>query len=117
MGYNEGGELTEKVRRNPYSVVLFDEVEKGHQDIYNILLQVFDEGILTDGLGRQVDFKNTILIMTSNIGTKSLGKDSFGFYSNKIEDQGKIEKNILQSVKYFSPELLNRVMILLYLIL
>ena len=79
VGYNEGGELTEKVRRNPYSVVLFDEVEKGHQDIYNILLQVFDEGILTDGLGRQVDFKNTILIMTSNIGTKSLGKDSFGF--------------------------------------
>ena len=110
VGYNEGGELTEKVRRNPYSVVLFDEVEKGHQDIYNILLQVFDEGILTDGLGRQVDFKNTILIMTSNIGTKSLGKDSFGFYSNKpIEDQGKIEKNILQSVKnIFSPELLNR---------
>ena len=111
VGYDDGGELTEKVRRNPYSVVLFDEIEKGHQDIYNILLQVFDEGILTDGLGRQVDFKNTILIMTSNIGTKNLGKESFGFYKNKtIENQDKIEKNILQSVKnIFSPELLNRV--------
>ena len=110
VGYDEGGELTEKVRRNPYSVVLFDEIEKGHQDIYNILLQVFDEGILTDGLGRQVDFKNTILIMTSNIGTKNLGKDSFGFYKDKkIENQDKIEKNILHSVKnIFSPELLNR---------
>ena len=110
VGYDEGGELTEKVRRNPYSVVLFDEIEKGHQDIYNILLQVFDEGILTDGLGRQVDFKNTILIMTSNIGTKNLGKNSFGFYKdNRIENQDKIEKNILLSVKnIFSPELLNR---------
>ena len=110
VGYDEGGELTEKVRRNPYSVVLFDEIEKGHQDIYNVLLQVFDEGILTDGLGRQVDFKNTILIMTSNIGTKNLGKDSFGFYRDKkIENQNKIEKNILKSVKnIFSPELLNR---------
>ncbi len=110
VGYDDGGELTEKVRRNPYSVVLFDEIEKGHQDIYNILLQVFDEGILTDGLGRQVDFKNTILIMTSNIGTKNLGKESFGFYKDKIiENQDKIEKNILQTVKnIFSPELLNR---------
>ena len=67
VGYDEGGELTEKVRRNPYSVVLFDEIEKGHPDIYNILLQVFDEGLLTDGLGRKIDFKNTILIMTSQI--------------------------------------------------
>ena len=72
VGYDEGGELTEKVRRNPYSVVLFDEIEKGHPDIYNILLQVFDEGLLTDGLGRKIDFKNTILIMTSNIGTRTL---------------------------------------------
>ncbi len=110
VGYNEGGELTEKVRRNPYSVVLFDEIEKGHPDIYNILLQVFDEGILTDSLGRKIDFKNTILIMTSNIGTKNLDNHSFGFNENgNKEDYVKMEKNILKSVEsIFSPELLNR---------
>ena len=111
VGYNEGGELTEKVRRNPYSVVLFDEIEKGHPDIYNILLQVFDEGILTDSLGRKIDFKNTILIMTSNIGTKNLDNHSYGFYENSDEkDYVKMEKNILKSVEsIFSPELLNRI--------
>ena len=110
VGYDEGGELTEKVRRNPYSVVLFDEIEKGHPDIYNILLQVFDEGILTDALGRKIDFKNTILIMTSNIGTKNLDNHSFGFYEdNRQKDYNEIEKNILKSVEsIFSPELLNR---------
>ena len=110
VGYNEGGELTEKVRRNPYSVVLFDEIEKGHPDIYNILLQVFDEGMLTDSLGRKIDFKNTILIMTSNIGTKNLDKYNFGFYdNNRKKDYNKMEKNILKSVEdIFSPELLNR---------
>ena len=110
VGYNEGGELTEKVRRNPYSVVLLDEIEKGHPDIYNILLQVFDEGILTDSLGRKIDFKNTILIMTSNIGTKNLDSHSFGFYKDdKKKDYKKMEKNILKSVEgVFSPELLNR---------
>ena len=111
VGYNEGGELTEKVRRNPYSVVLFDEIEKGHPDIYNILLQVFDEGILTDSLGRKIDFKNTILIMTSNIGTKNLDNLSYGFYENSDKkDYVKMEKNILKSVEsIFSPELLNRI--------
>ena len=110
VGYNEGGELTEKVRRNPYSVVLFDEIEKGHPDIYNILLQVFDEGILTDSLGRKIDFKNTILIMTSNIGTKNPDSHNYGFYENtKKNDYNKMEKNILNSVEgIFSPELLNR---------
>ena len=110
VGYNEGGELTEKVRRNPYSVVLLDEIEKGHPDIYNILLQVFDEGVLTDSLGRKIDFKNTILVMTSNIGTKNLEDNSFGFYKdNKKKDYDKLEKNILKSVEgIFSPELLNR---------
>ena len=110
VGYDEGGELTEKVRRNPYSVVLLDEIEKGHPDIYNILLQVFDEGILTDALGRKIDFKNTILIMTSNIGTKNLDNHSFGFYEdNRQKDYNEIEKNILKSVEgIFSPELLNR---------
>ena len=70
VGYEEGGELTERVRRNPYSVVLFDEIEKGHPDLFNVLLQVFDEGVLTDGLGRKVDFRNSIVIMTSNMGTR-----------------------------------------------
>ena len=110
VGYDEGGELTEKVRRNPYSVVLFDEIEKGHQDIYNILLQVFDEGILTDAMGRKVDFKNTILIMTSNIGTRNLKENGIGFFEeNRVADQNKVESTIFKSVKnIFSPELLNR---------
>jgi ATP-dependent Clp protease ATP-binding subunit ClpC len=72
IGYEEGGQLTEKVRRHPYSVVLFDEIEKAHPDVFNILLQVLDEGQLTDSLGRRVDFKNTIIIMTSNIGTRQI---------------------------------------------
>ena len=83
IGYDEGGELTEKVRRNPYSVVLFDEIEKGHSDLYNILLQVFDEGVLTDGLGRKVDFRNSIVIMTSNMGARDLKNNGFGFGSSK----------------------------------
>ncbi|MBI87256.1 MAG: Clp protease ClpC [Candidatus Marinimicrobia bacterium] len=110
VGYDEGGELTEKVRRNPYSVVLFDEIEKGHPDIYNILLQVFDEGLLTDGLGRKIDFKNTILIMTSNIGTRTLHANNFGFYRDKgSKENSTTKENILKSMKdFFSPELLNR---------
>src|SRR3989337_610656 len=86
IGYEEGGQLTEKVRRKPYSVVLLDEIEKAHPDVYNILLQVLDEGQLTDSLGRRVDFKNTILIMTSNIGTrdiKSTGGMGFGTQSEQ----------------------------------
>ena len=70
VGYEEGGQLTEKVRRKPYSVILLDEIEKAHPDVFNILLQVFDDGSLTDGLGRKVDFRNTIIIMTSNIGAR-----------------------------------------------
>ena len=111
VGYDEGGELTERVKRNPYSVVLFDEIEKGHADLYNVLLQVFDEGVLTDGMGRKIDFKNTILIMTSNIGSKNLDKDEFGFFKeDKKKDQKEMEKNILKFVQsMFSPELLNRI--------
>ncbi len=82
VGYEEGGELTEKVRRNPYSVVLLDEIEKGHPDIFHVLLQVFDEGVLTDGLGRKVDFRNSIVIMTSNMGTRDLRNSGFGFGSH-----------------------------------
>ncbi|MFA6026668.1 MAG: ATP-dependent Clp protease ATP-binding subunit, partial [Ignavibacteriaceae bacterium] len=112
VGYEEGGQLTEKVRRKPYSVVLFDEIEKAHPDIFSILLQVLDEGILTDSLGRKVDFKNTIIIMTSNIGArdiKSIG--SFGF-SNLPggENHYSSMKNTVEDAvkKLFNPEFLNR---------
>jgi ATP-dependent Clp protease ATP-binding subunit ClpC len=114
VGYEEGGQLTEKVRRKPYSIILLDEVEKAHPDIFNVMLQVFDDGQLTDGLGRKVDFKNCIIIMTSNIGVRQL-KDygtGVGFGTSarearKEEDQkAVIEKSLKKS---FSPEFLNRV--------
>uniref|UniRef100_UPI004048B664 ATP-dependent Clp protease ATP-binding subunit n=1 Tax=Algoriphagus sp. TaxID=1872435 RepID=UPI004048B664 len=113
VGYEEGGQLTEKVRRKPYSVVLLDEIEKAHPDVFNILLQVLDDGILTDGLGRRVDFRNTIIIMTSNIGVRDL-KDfgaGIGFANRaKIDNQDEIMKSTIQSAlkKAFSPEFLNR---------
>ena len=112
VGYEEGGELTEKVRRNPYSVILFDEFEKAHLDITNILLQVFDEGVLTDGIGRKVDFRNTIIIMTSNLGTKDIKNDSrYGFIKkSNAFDYENIKNLIIDNVKnVFSPELLNRI--------
>ncbi|MEC9307626.1 MAG: ATP-dependent Clp protease ATP-binding subunit [Candidatus Neomarinimicrobiota bacterium] len=112
VGHEEGGELTEKVRRNPYSVVLLDEIEKAHPDLFNILLQVFDEGVLTDGLGRKVDFRNTILIMTSNMGSKSLKKGGLGFGPESSSDEKYKEmQSILmdQVQKLFSPELFNRI--------
>jgi len=111
--YEEGGQLTEKVRRKPYSVVLLDEIEKAHPDVFNILLQVLDDGVLTDGLGRRVDFRNTIIIMTSNIGVRDL-KDfgaGIGFANRaKIDNQDEIMKSTIQSAlkKAFSPEFLNR---------
>ncbi len=113
VGYEEGGQLTEKVRRKPYSVVLLDEIEKAHPDVFNILLQVLDDGILTDGLGRRVDFRNTIIIMTSNIGVRDL-KDfgaGIGFAtSNKRENTEELMKSTIQSAlkRAFSPEFLNR---------
>lgn len=112
VGYEEGGQLTEKVRRKPYSVVLLDEIEKAHPDTFNILLQVLDDGVLTDGLGRKVDFKNTIIIMTSNIGTRDIKLDKvFGFgepttKTNYEKIKGTIEENVK---RVFSPEFLNRV--------
>ncbi|HEX5626245.1 MAG TPA: ATP-dependent Clp protease ATP-binding subunit, partial [Saprospiraceae bacterium] len=114
VGYEEGGQLTEKVRRKPYSVVLLDEIEKAHPDVYNILLQVLDEGLLTDGLGRKVDFKNTILIMTSNIGARQL-KDfgqGVGFATKtRMENQDENTKSVIRNAlkKTFSPEFLNRI--------
>jgi ATP-dependent Clp protease ATP-binding subunit ClpC len=114
VGYEEGGQLTEKVRRKPYSVVLLDEIEKAHPDVFNILLQVLDDGILTDGLGRRVDFRNTILIMTSNIGVRDL-KDfgaGIGFTTSTTTGMysDEVMKSTIQSAlkKAFSPEFLNR---------
>jgi len=114
VGYEEGGQLTEKVRRKPYSVILLDEIEKAHPDVYNILLQVLDDGQLTDGLGRKVDFKNTLIIMTSNIGVKQL-KDfgqGVGFATQaRQENQEEHSKSVIQNAlkKTFSPEFLNRI--------
>jgi ATP-dependent Clp protease ATP-binding subunit ClpC len=113
VGYEEGGQLTEKIRRKPYSVVLLDEIEKAHPDVFNLLLQVLDDGILTDGLGRRVDFRNTIIIMTSNIGARDL-KDfgaGIGFATKAREDKmDEIMKGTIQNAlrKAFSPEFLNR---------
>ncbi len=111
VGYEEGGQLTEKVRRKPYSVVLLDEIEKAHPDVFNILLQVFDDGILTDSLGRRVDFKNTIIIMTSNIGTRELKKTGgFGFGTDSAKHTtDSIRSTIEEALKrVFNPEFLNR---------
>jgi ATP-dependent Clp protease ATP-binding subunit ClpC len=112
VGYEEGGQLTEKVRKKPYSVVLFDEIEKAHPDVFNILLQVLDEGVLTDSYGRRVDFRNTVIIMTSNIGARIIEKATpLGFQRSET---GEVYKNIKDNVlnelrKAFNPEFLNRV--------
>ncbi len=111
VGYEEGGQLTERVKRSPYSVVLLDEIEKAHPDVFNLLLQVFEDGQLTDGLGNTVDFKNTILIMTSNIGAKHLMKrEGLGFQSSKDEVVlEKMQEMVMSEVKRtFNPEFLNR---------
>jgi ATP-dependent Clp protease ATP-binding subunit ClpC len=114
VGYEEGGQLTEKVRRKPYSVVLLDEIEKAHPDVFNILLQVLDDGILTDGLGRRIDFRNTIIIMTSNIGTqdiKSLGR-GIGFSQSEGGDMDyqTMKSTVEDALKnVFNPEFLNRI--------
>ena len=112
VGHEEGGQLTEKVKRNPYSVVLLDEIEKAHPDLFNILLQVFEDGHLTDGLGNRVNFKNTIIIMTSNIGARFIQKKaSMGFQST---DSGEISRSVTDMVlgevrKTFNPEFINRI--------
>ncbi|MFH1943977.1 MAG: ATP-dependent Clp protease ATP-binding subunit [bacterium] len=111
VGYEEGGQLTERVRRHPYSVVLLDEIEKAHPDIFNILLQILDEGHLTDGLGRKVDFRNTILIMTSNLGSRFVRKGGFGFGQSEAEiDYEKMKSMMFEETKrLFTPEFLNRI--------
>ena len=114
VGYEEGGQLTEKVRRKPYSVILLDEIEKAHPDIYNILLQVLDDGQLTDGLGRKVDFKNTLIIMTSNIGVRQLKDfgEGVGFATAaRMENADEANKAVIEKAlkRTFSPEFLNRI--------
>jgi ATP-dependent Clp protease ATP-binding subunit ClpC len=113
VGYDEGGQLTEAVRRRPYRVVLFDEIEKAHPDVFNILLQVLEDGRLTDGHGRTVDFRNTVIIMTSNLGTSSIRRQAFGFRTDdKIgqdEDQALKESVNAALKEAFRPEFLNRI--------
>lgn len=113
VGFDDGGQLCEKVRKNPYSVVLFDEIEKAHPDVFNILLQVFDDGHITDAKGRKVSFKNTILIMTSNVGAKRIMEPkNLGFVSEKNEkkDYETMKQNVMEEVKKtFKPEFINRI--------
>ncbi len=114
VGYDEGGQLTEKVRRKPYSVVLFDEIEKAHPDVFNILLQIMEDGILTDAKGRKVDFRNTVIIMTSNVGARMITETKrMGFDTSANKDQENyesIKKNVMSELKKtFRPEFLNRV--------
>ena len=113
VGYEEGGQLTEKVRRKPFSVVLFDEIEKAHQEIYNTLLQVLEDGRLTDGQGRTVDFKNTVLIFTSNLGTSDISKAvGLGFAQSNVEGSNyeRMKNKVNDELKkHFRPEFLNRI--------
>jgi ATP-dependent Clp protease ATP-binding subunit ClpC len=114
VGYEEGGQLTEKVRRHPYSIILLDEIEKAHPDVFNLLLQALDDGLMTDSLGRKIDFKNTIIIMTSNIGARQLQDFGGGVGFNtkaKIDDKEKNEKNVIENAlkRSFAPEFLNRI--------
>lgn len=112
VGYEEGGQLTERVRRKPYSIVLFDEIEKAHSEVFNMLLQVMDEGRLTDSYGRTIDFKNTIIVMTSNVGTRQLKDFGKGVgFTAHIKDDKEVSRSVIQKAlnKHFSPEFLNRV--------
>lgn len=113
VGYEEGGQLSEKVRRNPYSVILFDEIEKAHPDVFNVLLQILDDGVVTDSSGRKVDFKNTIIIMTSNAGAENIvSPKNLGFNTSKDPEQDykNMKNKVMDEVKrIFKPEFLNRI--------
>jgi ATP-dependent Clp protease ATP-binding subunit ClpB len=109
VGYEEGGQLSEAVRRRPYSVILFDEIEKAHSDVFNVLLQVLDDGRLTDGQGRTVDFKNTIVIMTSNLGSPVIQEYFLDGHTDKSSHQAMEDKVLAELKKHFRPEFLNRV--------
>jgi len=119
VGYEEGGQLTERVRRKPYSIVLLDEIEKAHPDVFNVLLQVLDDGVLTDGIGRKVDFKNTIIIMTSNIGSRQLKDFGVGVGFNtaaRVAEQAAMERDVIEKSlkKSFAPEFINRIDDIIY---
>ena len=113
VGHDDGGQLSEKVRRNPFSVILFDEIEKAHPDVFNILLQVLDDGRITDSQGRLVDFKNTIIIMTSNAGASAIvepKKLGFGSKEDEKHDHEVMKNGVMEEVKrIFKPEFLNRI--------
>lgn len=113
VGYDEGGQLSEKVRRNPYSVILFDEIEKAHPDVFNILLQVLDDGHITDAQGRKIDFKNTVIIMTSNAGAESIispKRLGFGAVADEKADYKVMKDRVMEEVKHlFKPEFINRI--------
>src|SRR5690606_21984085 len=113
VGYEEGGQLTEKVRRKPFSVVLFDEIEKAHQEVYNTLLQVLEDGRLTDGQGRTVDFKNTVIVFTSNLGTADISKGAglgFAQGNDAVSNYERMKQKVNDELKrHFRPEFLNRI--------
>ena len=113
VGYEEGGQLTEKVRRKPFSVVLFDEIEKAHPDVFNTLLQILEDGRLTDGQGRMVDFKNTVIIMTSNLGTRDISKAvglGFARATTRRSNYERMKDKVNDELKqHFRPEFLNRI--------
>ena len=112
VGYDEGGQLTERVRRRPWSVVLFDEIEKAHEDVYNLLLQIMDDGGLTDSTGRRADFRNTIVVMTSNVGAKAItsGRPSMGFGGEPGGSDSAVRAAVMRELREtFRPEFLNRV--------
>ena len=114
VGYEEGGQLTEKIRRKPYAVVLLDEIEKAHPDVFNMLLQILDDGYITDSLGRRIDFRNTIIIMTSNIGSRQLKDFGVGVGFGTASQEAQADKNAKRVIekalkKSFAPEFLNRI--------
>ena len=119
VGHDEGGQLTEKVRRKPYSVVLFDEIEKAHEDVWNILLQILEDGVVTDSQGRRVDFKNTVIVMTSNVGARNITADGakLGFDGKEKDETesdevrfARIREAVMTDLKHtFRPEFLNRI--------
>ena len=112
VGYEDGGQLTEKVRRRPWSVVLFDEIEKAHEDVWGILLQILDDGHLTDSTGRRVDFRNTVIVMTSNVGAKAIteGRSPLGFADGAARGDGAMRERVMEELRAtFRPEFLNRV--------
>ena len=113
VGFDDGGQLSERVRKNPYSVVLFDEIEKAHPDVFNVLLQILDDGQVTDSQGRKINFKNTIIIMTSNVGAKRITEPKnlgFGNKETKEQNYEKMKSNVMEEVKQlFKPEFINRI--------